>query len=202
MPFTPDSMKKAQELDRPHVGEIYDVVVDTSYIPAFHRISIREKRFQVIWPGHNHYYVDPVVELFIPLRKKYRKEYDIHIVLDAVHSESREGLLVYRFCCGTFERKNVDTRLIEAEVDTIAPLILNELDDLFQTWTEADNGLCVYLEEQNVSSIHQFLESIGLRNPDSPNAEQMAAAKERRRQAYLKEHPEHAHTAKRHNPIH
>lgn len=186
MPFTPESSLAAKDLDCPRIGNVYDIDIDTSYVKIIGRDSIKEKHFQVIWPGHNHYFVDPVVELFIPLRKRYRKEYDLQIGLDAVHAESTEGSLVYRFVPGTFKRRNVDTRVIESELDFVAPRILAELDELFQTWAEADNGLCIYLEDQNVASIHKFLESIGLREPE----------KEERRAAYIKAHPEHAHTAK------
>ena len=196
MPFTLDSMEQSRYLERPRIGDVYDVAIDTSYIKSIPNNSIKEKQFQVIWPGHNHYFVDPVIELFIPLRKRYREEYDLHIGLDAVHSESSEGIMVYRFVCGTFKRRLVDTRVVESELDFVAPRILSDLDSLFQTWAEADNGLCAYLKEQNVASIHAFLESIGMRDPDGPTPEELAAKKaaekEARRAAHFREHPEHA----------
>ena len=197
MPFTPESMLTAEQLDCPRVADVYDVIIDTSYVKLINRDTIKEKHFKVNWPGHNHYFVDPVVELFIPLRKKYRGEYDLQIGLDAVHSESSEGILAYRLVCGTFKRKNVNTSAIEDELDIVAPIILAELDELFQIWAEADNGLCLYLEEQNVSSIHHFLESIGLRHDEDTDPKiAKRLAKEKRRQAYLKAHPEHAATAR------
>lgn len=193
MPFTPESVARAKSLICPHATEPYDHLIDLS-CGSGSPVFAAEKRFNVIWPDHDHWSIDPVIEMLIPLRKPYRKKFDLHIGIDAITQESHDGILVFRFNYGPNQRSNVDPRILASEMDMVAPLILNDLNDLFQTWAEADNGLCVYLEQNNISSIFRFLESIGLRK-----SEEERPSKEERRKAYLKAHPEHARTARPHH---
>lgn len=188
MPFTPESMLAATKLTCPRATDPYDVDVNLDY--ATTGLHVTEKRFNVIWPGHDHWSIDPVIEMLIPLRKPYRKQFDLHIGIDAITNESHDGVLVYRFNYGPNERSNVDPRILKLEIDAAAPLILNDLNDLFQTWSEADNGLCLYLKSHNISSIHQFLESQGLRSPDHNKDSAVKMSKEQRRAAFLAAHPE------------
>ncbi|MBQ3294089.1 hypothetical protein IJG96_03120 [Candidatus Saccharibacteria bacterium] len=190
MPFTPESMLAAEKLDRPHV------IIDAA--DPLH--------FQVEWAYHDKdvSVIDPIVELFRPLRDKIRKEHDVHIVVTsgpwtdkkvAKGKISRTYILSY--CPGERRQKEVDRRILASEFKAIQPRLLASLQDTLDAWVEADNGLALFLDEGNKESIHSFLLSIGLRKPESETEKHLT--KEERREAYLKEHPEHAHTAKPRN---
>ena len=190
MPFTPESMLAAEKLDRPHV------IIDAA--DPLH--------FQVEWAYHDKdvSVIDPIVELFRPLRDKIRKEHDVHIVVTsgpwtdkkvAKGKISRTYILSY--CPGERRQKEVDRRILASEFKAIQPRLLASLQGTLDAWVEADNGLALFLDEGNKESIHSFLLSIGLRKPESETEKHLT--KEERREAYLKEHPEHAHTAKPRN---
>ncbi len=187
MPFTPESMLKAEKLDRPHV------IIDAA--DPLH--------FQVEWAYHNKdiSVIDPIVELFRPLRDRIRKEHDVHIVATSgpwTDKKVAKGKIsrtyVLSYCPGERRQKEVDRRFLASEFKAIQPRLLADLQDTLDTWVEADNGLALFLEEGNKESIHSFLLSIGLRQPESEAEKRLT--KEERRQAYLKAHPEHAKTAK------
>ncbi len=190
MPFTPESMLAAEKLDRPHV------IIDAA--DPLH--------FQVEWAYHDKdvSVIDPIVELFRPLRDKIRKEHDVHIVVTSgpwTDKKVAKGKIsrtyVLSYCPGERRQKEVDRRILASEFKAIQPRLLASLQGTLDAWVEADNGLALFLDEGNKESIHSFLLSIGLRKPESETEKHLT--KEERREAYLKEHPEHAHTAKPRN---
>ncbi len=187
MPFTPDSMLNSEKLDRPHV------IIDAA----------DPLKFAVEWTYFDRDLskIDPIVELFRPLRDRIRKEHDVHIVVAggawtdkkiAKNRISRTYILSY--CPGERRQKDVDRRILESEFKAIQPRLLSSLQETLDAWVEADNGLALYLEEGNKESIHQFLISLGLREPEKPVPKR--PSKDERRRAYLEQHPEHAKTAK------
>lgn len=187
MPFTPESMLNSEKLDRPHV------IIDAA----------DPLKFAVEWAyfDKDMSRIDPIVELFRPLRDRIRKEHDVHIVVAggawtdkkiARNRISRTYILSY--CPGERRQKDVDRRILESEFKAIQPRLLASLQETLDAWVEADNGLALYLEEGNKESIHQFLISLGLREPEKPAQKQ--PSKDERRRAYLEQHPEHAKTAR------
>ena len=220
MPFTPESMLRAETLDRPHV------VIDAA----------DPLRFYVEWAYHaqDGSKIDPIVELFRPLRDKIRKEHDVHIVVATSFCADKEisgnrisRTYILSYCPGerrltraeeeqkiytpsfrpsrlneqclikpeAHGKKQIDVavsgKMLESEFKAIQPRLLASLQEVLDAWVEADNGLALFLEEGNKESIHSFLLSIGLRKPEPPEE----PTKEERRRAYLKAHPEHARTA-------
>jgi len=186
MPFTPESMLRAETLDRPHV------IIDAA----------EPLKFIVEWKHHNRdtSAIDPIIELFRPLRDRIRKEHDVHIVASSgtwtdkkVGKDKIRRTYILSYCPGERRQKDVDRKLLASEFRTIQPRLLSSLQETLDAWVEADNGLALFLEEGNKESIHSFLLSIGLRKPEPE--EKRPLTKEERRKAYLKEHPEHARTA-------
>jgi len=186
MPFTPESMLRAETLDRPHV------IIDAA----------EPLEFVVEWKHHNRdtSAIDPIIELFRPLRDRIRKEHDVHIVASSgtwtdkkVGKDKIRRTYILSYCPGERRQKDVDRKLLASEFRTIQPRLLSSLQETLDAWVEADNGLALFLEEGNKESIHSFLLSIGLRKPEPE--EKRPLTKEERRKAYLKEHPEHARTA-------
>ena len=185
MPFTPESMLRAETIDRPHV------IIDAA----------EPLKFVVEWKHHNRdtSAIDPIIELFRPLRDRIRKEHDVHIVASSgtwtdkkVGKDKIRRTYILSYCPGERRQKDVDRKLLASEFRTIQPRLLRSLQETLDAWVEADNGLALFLEEGNKESIHSFLLSIGLRKPEPPEEH---LTKEERRKAYLKEHPEHAATA-------
>lgn len=186
MPFTPESMLRAETLDRPHV------IIDAA----------EPLEFVVEWKHHNRdtSAIDPIIELFRPLRDRIRKEHDVHIVASSgtwtdkkVGKDKIRRTYILSYCPGERRQKDVDRKLLASEFRAIQPRLLSSLQETLDAWVEADNGLALFLEEGNKESIHSFLLSIGLRKPEPE--EKRPLTKEERRKAYLKEHPEHAATA-------
>ncbi len=187
MAFTPESALKAETLDRPHV------IIDNADPLMF---FVEWKYFD---KGPK---IDPVIEIFRPLRDRIRKQHDVHIVATSGGWTDRRiagGRIrrqyILSYCPGERRQKDVDCRILASEFEQIQPRLLADLQQILDTWVEADNGLALYLEEGNKESIHRFLVSIGLRQPDKPEP----LAKDERRKAYIKEHPEHTKTAKPRN---
>ena len=194
MPFTPESMLAAEKLDRPHV------IIDAA----------DASKFQVEWAYHSKdvSVIDPIVELFRPLRDKIRKEHDIHIVVTtgawtdkkiAKNRISRTYILSY--CPGERRQKEVDRRILGSEFKAVQPRLLANLQETLDAWVEADNGLALFLEEGNKESIHSFLLSVGLRQPEpepTPTKPTRTKAEKRAdRVAYAKAHPETARRNRR-----
>lgn len=196
MPFTPESMLAAEKLDRPHV------IIDAA----------DPLKFYVEWAHHaqDGSKIDPIVELFRPLRDKIRKEHDVHIVVATSFCAGRDignGRVsrpyILSYCPGERRLKgpgeskssgpSVSSKMLASEFKAIQPRLLASLQEILDAWVEADNGLALFLERGNKESIHSFLISIGLRKPEPE--EKRPLTKEERRKAYLKEHPEHAATA-------
>jgi hypothetical protein len=178
---------RAEALDRAHV------IID----------SADPMSFYVEWKHHDGDIgkIDPIIELFRPLRDRVRKENDVHIVAGGGPWSDRKiagGRIrrkyVLSYCLGKRPQKEVNRRMLESEFKEIQPRLLGDLQEALDAWREADNGLALFLEKGNKESIHSFLVSIGLREPEKPAPKR--ATKEERRQAYLKEHPEHAKTAR------
>ena len=190
MPFTPESMLNAEKLDRPHV------IIDAA----------EPLKFVVEWKHHSKdaSVIDPIIEIFRPLRDRIRKEHDIHIVATSgtwtdkkVGKDKVRRTYILSYCPGERRQKDVDRKLLASEFKAVQPRLLADLQEILDAWVEADNGLNLFLEEGNKESIHSFLLSIGLRKPETE--EKKRPTKEERRQAYLAEHPEHAKTAKPRN---
>ena len=192
MPFTPESMLAAEKLDHPRV------IIDAA----------DPLKFYVEWAHHaqDGSKIDPIVELFRPLRDKIRKEHDVHIVVATSFCADKEisnnqisRTYILSYCPGErrlkkpgkSESNSVSYETLASEFKAIQPRLLASLQEVLDTWVEADNGLALFLEEGNKESIHSFLLSIGLRKPEPPEE----PTKEERRRAYLKAHPEHARTA-------
>ena len=172
MSFTPESMLRAEHLDHPRVN--------TSADPL---------QFVVEWAYHEKdaSKIDPIVEIFRPIRDRIRKEHDIHIVVTGGHWSDQKAdkgriarTYTLSYCPG--ERQEVDRRILASEFEVVQPRLLASLQEALDAWVEADNGLALFLEAGNKESIHAFLVSIGLRPKE----------KAARRKAYLAEHPEHA----------
>lgn len=189
MPFTPESMLNAEKLDRPHV------IIDAA----------DPLKFTVEWAYHDKDLskIDPIVELFRPLRDRIRKEHDIHIVAAgsawydkkiAKNRISRTYILSY--CPGERRQDEVDRRVLASEFKEVQPRLLADLQETLDAWVEADNGLTIFLKDGNKESIHEFLLSVGLRKPEPEEVEKPAkpkrtkAEKRADRVAYAKAHPE------------
>ena len=180
MAFTPESMQKAENLDRPHV------IIDNADPLVFY---IEWKYFEKT-DGK----IDPIIELFRSLRDRIRKENDVHIVATSSSWTDRKiagGRIrrkyVLSYCPGERRQKDVDPRILASEFKTIQPRLLSNLQETLDTWLEADNGLALYLEEGNKESIHSFLVSVGLRQPEPKPKEKKTktnAEKRAERRAY------------------
>ena len=188
MAFTPESALRAETLDRAHS------IIDNADPLVFYV----EWRYFENTSGK----IDPIIEIFRPLRDRIRKEHDVHIVAASSSWTDRKiagGRIrrkyILSYCPGERRQKDIDVRILANQFQTIQPRLLTDLQETLDTWREADNGLALYLEEGNKESIHGFLVSIGLRQPDKPEP----LAKDERRKAYIKEHPEHTKTAKPRN---
>lgn len=172
MPFTPESMLAAEHLDYPRIISADDpliLIVEWAY---------HEKDLSKI---------DPIIEIFRPIRDRIRKDHDIHIVITggawsdrAIADDHIARTYTLSYCPG--KRQQIDRRILASEFAEVQPRLLASLQEVLNAWVEADNGLALFLEAGNKESIHDFLISIGLRQPE----------KAARRKAYLAEHPEHA----------
>ncbi|MBR2587300.1 hypothetical protein IKE71_02920 [Candidatus Saccharibacteria bacterium] len=176
-----------KNLDRPHV------IIDAA--DPLH--------FRVEWAEHHGDLstIDPIVELFRPLRDKIRNEHDVHIVVGSgpwTDKRLPQGRVsrtyVLSFCPGERRQDEVDRATVAKEFKAIQPRLLIDLQNILDTWVEAEDGLTLFLERGNKESIHAFLVRIGLRSPDAGCSKEELKAK--RRQAYIAAHPEHAKTAR------
>ena len=188
MPWTPESIM-ATELLCPIISDAFDIEVTIG------TDTLKQKRFTVTWPGFedSKISIDPIVELWRPINEQMRVKTDLNLCIFK-HGEDQNGSTrTYEVSYGAIKRKHVDTRELYSEVDIIVPMMLESLITVADGWASADNGLALFLKNRNKSSIDNYLIGIGLKK------RHRKMTKAERREAYLKEHPEHAKTAKPRN---
>ncbi len=117
--------------------------------------------------------IDPIVELFRPLRDKLRKETDLHVVILYIPDQATEhpdgehyAVRKYTFAYGPGERQSVSPEEIQTQFKALIPVLISDLENLLDAWSDADNGLAEFAKNRNKDSVHNFLVSVGLRRAD------------------------------------
>lgn len=194
MPWTPESCILSEELPIPMIDDPY--IIDVGSING---MPLRKIHFQVFWDpwSDSGITIDPIVELWRPINERQRVDTDLHMsIFKNGQDQVIDGVSVrtYEVSYGPMNRKHVPLKKLAREAEDLVPNILQNLREVCEGWCTADNGLAIFLKERNKHSIDEYLIGIGLKRKVEPEPD-----KEQRRKAYLKEHPEHARTAKPRN---
>ncbi len=194
MPWTPESAMAAEKLPCPIIGEIFGVEVTIG------TTTLKQNRFTVTWKefGNPNITIDPIVELWRPLNEEQRKESDLHLsIFKHGEDQAHDGTVIrtYEISFGPLERSEIPLEQLVGEADKIAPVMLNDLISVCESWCTADNGLVVFLRERNKTSIDEYLIGIGRKTRKTVIREDHTTKADRRK-AYLEKHPEHKRTAR------
>ena len=189
MPWTPESAINAEILPCPKIGDAFDVKIEIG------SSTLKQKRFTVVWPGFANpdITIDPIVELWRPINERVRLTTDLNLCIFK-HGEDQksEGSVTrtYEVSYGPIRRAHVDIETLYDQVDEIVPIMIDELVTVAAGWASVDNGLAMFLQERNKSSLDKYLIGIGLKKRRKDKA--------KRREDFIKEHPELARSAEPH----
>lgn len=183
MPFTPESMLKAEKLDYLHLN-LYDDMLHAKW-----------KNF-----GDRATTPDPVVEAFRARRSHWERYevngkhlYDVHIVIehrdtDIVRPDGRiERHYGFSYCPYMRDHDDVTPEQLKKEFFELLRIIFIELITMFDEWHDADNGMAAFLNKGNKSSLDDFLYSMKYKDPDPETLKKRA--KEERTKKWKTEHP-------------
>ncbi|MBR3256849.1 hypothetical protein IKG02_00985 [Candidatus Saccharibacteria bacterium] len=168
--------------------------------PEISRVTFSPNRLYVTWDyfpeeGDG---IDPLVELFRPVRDRYADEKDLYVVILPTGKDITlpNGLTerTYIFTCCPKERKNVPGTDLRNEFDRIFPDLIEAYREVLEKWIVSTIGMKKFLEDKNKSSIRNFLISIDYPVPTEEVAEKKpkktSAEKRADRKAYAEAHPE------------
>ena len=198
MPRTPGSVINAEKLPRPVIGDVFDAEVKIG------KNTLMRKRFTVTWSefANREITIDPIVELWRPINEHMRVCTDLNLGIFKYGEDKKIGKTVtrtYEVSYGAINRAHIDAKILHGEADRIIPAMLISLRIVCGGWATAEDGLAQFLRERNKSSIDEYLMNIGIKKrKDAPLPPEKKPTKEERRQAYLRDHPEHARTAQPH----
>ena len=114
--------------------------------------------------------IDPIVELFRPLRERIADEFDVHIVITSsgtadVVQPNGEVYRNYSFCYCPVKRGNVPIDQLTSEFETALKRLLIELDTLVRRWANSPLGMVRFFSLKNKASVRTFLVYSGYREP-------------------------------------
>ncbi len=173
MPFSPESMLRAETLDH-----ITLELTDDKLIAEWQYFGKRAET------------LDPIIEAFRARRSHWEKtpEHDIHIVIehrdDDIFLPNGRVRRTYGFSYCPYNRNSDKIPPIQlyTEYEALLHVIFTELITLFDEWHDEEDGMYRFLEEQNKSVMDNFLYKYGYKD--------VAKTKEQRRKEFFALHPE------------
>ncbi len=132
-------------------------------VPTVTRVTYSPNRLFITWDyfakqGES---IDPLIELFRPVRDKMAEKHDLHIVIlpNSRDKEHVDGTIErqYNFTCCPKTRKNVPGIRLIHEFDAVFPELEKRFLEIIDQWTRSPIGMKRFLKEKNKDSLKDFL---------------------------------------------
>ena len=183
MPFTPEAALAAIPYDR----------LDINLSDAEHIVATWQHF------GDKRKTIDPVVEFFRSRRSFYEKDpkWDVHIVIEHrdrdVTLDSGRIVRTYGFSYAPYSMTyaEISPAQVRERFHELLKVIVAEMTTMFDEWHDADDGMLLFLKDQNKLAIDNFLIGMGYKPAQKkPKKKKTKAEKRASAAAYRKEHPD------------